>query len=285
MYLTAYHFQTDETFERTNQTFKIVFRYYIQTLANHKNWSSIIKVIQRTFNNETIFIEKTFNEMCYDFTSLQNTDLLKLFAKCDIFAQNTRITMTDNIFIIQMTIKRIYDEKHQSIQFKVEKWVLFRFHKNYKIHSTVVLKSKLCQQYVELFKILKKVDNLTYKLNISFNWNIWSVISVIQLKLFSFSIDNSFSKTFASLSSVTMKNESSKDDVRLYEVKKKLVKRNNLRKDIEYLIKWLDYDFENNLWQSLFELQNVMNLVNNFDFRTSNETRRERRKLKKYPAK
>ena len=37
--------------------------------------------MQRTFNNKITFIEKLFNEVCYEFTSFQNTDLIQTFFK------------------------------------------------------------------------------------------------------------------------------------------------------------------------------------------------------------
>ena len=142
---------------------------------------------------------------------------------------------------------------------------MLRFHKKYRLFSFIILNLKLSQQYVESFEILKKIDNLIYKLNILSHWNIWSIISIAQLKSSSASIDDSFNKTFALSSLISMKEKSIHDDVRSYEVKKLLIKRNNLRKNIEYLIKWLNYDLEKDLWRNLKKLQNAMNLIKNFE--------------------
>ena len=42
LYFTTYHSQTNEVSERTNQTFEIALRFYLQDLANVKNWSKTI---------------------------------------------------------------------------------------------------------------------------------------------------------------------------------------------------------------------------------------------------
>lgn len=43
---------------------------------------------------------------------------------------------------------------------------MIRFYKNYNISTTVIIKKKLSQQYVNLFEIIQKIENLIYKLMI-----------------------------------------------------------------------------------------------------------------------
>ena len=283
LYSTIYHSQTNDVSKHTNQTIEIALRYQIQAFKNNKNWSTIIEIMQRTINNSITFTEKSSNEMCYDFTSLISIDLFaKRFSRNSI---SIKIKIADSIAIKQMTAKKLYDWKHKIMNLKVKNWALLRFHKKYRIFSFIILNLKLSQQYVESFEILKKIDNLIYKLNIPSHWNIWSVISIAQLKFSSASIDDSFNRTFAFSSSISMKEESIHDDVRSYEVKKLLIKRNNLRRDIEYLIKWFDYDFEKDSWRSFKKLQNAMNLIKNFEsnhvesFSAITTIKRERSKI------
>ena len=42
LYTTAYHFQTDDSSERTNQTMKVVLRHYLLIIKNSTKWSRII---------------------------------------------------------------------------------------------------------------------------------------------------------------------------------------------------------------------------------------------------
>ena len=139
LYSTVYHSQTNDSFERINQTIEITLRYHIQILDDFRNWSSIVEVIQRTINNDIFFIDKSFNEICYDFTSTINTDLFTF----NVRSSMSRIVVIDSIVMTQMSFKRLYDQKHQILDLKVENWVLLCLHKDYQISSTVILSSKL----------------------------------------------------------------------------------------------------------------------------------------------
>ena len=236
--------------------------------------------MQRKFNNifSSITI-KISNEICYDFTSCTNTNLINSSANSS--RNLIRNSIKDSIAFSQALSKHYYDRAHHNCQMQINDWVLIKLHKEYNISFTVTLKKKLSQQYVNLFQIMKKIDNLTYRLRISQHWNIHFVISIVQLESFSLFIANhSFS------SSISMKSELKIDTVRSYEIEKILTKRNNRQRKIEYLIRWLDYDLEENAWRNLFELQNAMNFVNDFESRASfaihsfNFTKRKREKSK-----
>ena len=263
LYSTAYHSQTDESSERINPTLKIALRFHFQSISNIKDWlNTMIDSIQRTFNNSISFIEKILNEICYDFISLQSIDLLK-----DITMTSTlsRITVVDSIAMTQMYSKTIYDDNHTSLQMKIEDWALLRLHKKYEISSTVVLDRKLSKQYVDFFRIREKIENLVYKLNISQKWKIWSIIFIAQFELFSASTSDSFQRTHTSSSSISMKDESNTNAIRSFEIEKIIVKRYNRRKDYEYLVRWFEYESQNDFWRSLQKLNNVLELMKEFD--------------------
>ena len=181
LYSTTYHSQTNDSFERTNQTFEIALRFHFQSIADFKNWSEkVVNSIQRAFNNSISFIEKTSNEICYEFISLQSTDVLK----SSIQESSIEITaiirsfVVDVIAMTQMYSKSVYDSNHASLQMKIEEWALLRLHKDYELSFIKILDRKLSQQYVKSFKIFEKIDNLAYKLNISKKWKIWSIVSI-----------------------------------------------------------------------------------------------------------
>ena len=154
--------------------------------------------------------------------------------------------------------KHYYDKTHSNYQFKIDDWVLLKLHKDYNISTTKILRKKLSQQYVESFKITEKIDNLIFRLTISEHWRIHSVISIAQLEFFesSFAI-NSFSF------SISMKEDT--DSIKSFEIKQIISKRLTKRRDIEYLVRWLKYDSEKNVWRSLSEFDNVMNFVKNYE--------------------
>jgi hypothetical protein len=49
---------------------------------------------------------------------------------------------------------------------KSEDYALLRLHKEYNIPATKTLDKKLFDQYIESFKILEKVENLAYRLDL-----------------------------------------------------------------------------------------------------------------------
>ena len=63
----AYHSQTNDLFERSNQTIKITFRYLI-TQYFDINWVKTLSTFQSYFNNVfNVIIDKSSNEVIYDF--------------------------------------------------------------------------------------------------------------------------------------------------------------------------------------------------------------------------
>ena len=281
LYSTVYHSQIDDASKRTNQIIEIALRYHIQALNDCRDWSTIVEIMQRTINNSTSSTEKSSNEICYEFTSINSTNLLKTFNSV-VKSSSTKLEIVDSIAMTQISSKKLYDQKHQSLTLNIEDWALLRLHKDYQILSSITLNFKLSQQYVSLFEILEKIENLAYRLKISEHWRIWFVVSIAQLESFSALNDDSFNRTKASLSFVIMKEKFSENTVRSYEIEKMLAKRINRRKSAEYLIRWFDYDLEKDAWRNLSKLQNAMNLVRNFDAQVSSATSTSKReRLKK----
>ena len=265
LYSTVYHFQTNETLKRINQTFEIALRYHVQTLNNFRNWSSVIDALQRNFNNSITSTDKFFNEICYEFTSLQNSDLVRSVAS-EIFSfDKFKLIVQNSIAMTQMTTKRIYDRNHQVIQIIVENWTLIRLHKKYNMSTIIILEKKLSQQYVQFFKIIQKIKNLTYKLQIFETWEIWSIFAISQLKSSQLSSSDSFQRTQRLSRFIFVKKNT--NQVKSFEIEKLLIKTQIKRREIEYLIRWQEYDFENNAWRSLKKLENATQLIDEYKSR------------------
>ena len=168
LYNTIYHSQIDEQFERINQTIEIAFRFLISVLFNFANWIETIFEIQRDINNLIIIvIDKTFNEIFYEFIFTQSFDLLKFFAKLSLsLSQMTRLKAANILIFAQINFKFYYDRKHQSINLVVDDWTQIRLHKDYNIFSIAMLNNKLNQQYIVFFRVIEKIDKLVYRLNL-----------------------------------------------------------------------------------------------------------------------
>ena len=76
LYFTIYHFQTNDFFERANQTAEIALRFHLFIMKNSGDWLKMLLKMQRHLNNSLSMITfKTLNEVSYEFTSLQSHDL------------------------------------------------------------------------------------------------------------------------------------------------------------------------------------------------------------------
>lgn len=53
--------------------------------------------------------------------------------------------------------------------------------------------------------------------------------------------------------------------VKFFEIEKVLTKRFTKKRDIEYLVRWTKYEFEENVWKSFSKLENVLKLVKEFE--------------------
>ena len=181
----AYHSQIDEIFERTNQTVKITIRYFI---IEHSDIDYVLALssIQAQLNNSlNTVIDLVSNEMIYDFKirdALFNITKINTVNAQDLSIQPLKYQQKtiDAIVFATTKVKIYYDVKHTSIFFKKDEYAYLRFNKEYKLSKR--FNSKFSQQRCEFFKILQRVERLTYKLNLSSTWHVHSVIFIAQLK-------------------------------------------------------------------------------------------------------
>ena len=266
LYSTVYHSQIDEQSKRINQTIEIALRFLISVLNNSADWIEIIFDIQRNINNSIVIVtDKTSNEISYEFTLTQIFDLLKSFEESSLsLSQMTRQEAVDALIFAQMNFKFYYDRKHQSTSLVVDDWAQIRFHKNYDISSIAVLNNKLNQQYIALFRVTKKIDRLAYRLNILREWIIHSIFSIAQLKSCSDSINDLFRRHRFTQSNFVFVEENT-DLIKSFELKRIINKRMIVRREVEYLIKWKDYESEYDVWRNLSKLSDVMNLIQRYE--------------------
>ena len=245
LYFTTYYSQIDDQFERTNQIMKIALRFVIVIFDNSIDWSNVTSRIQRILNNLIVNIDKTFNEVSYDFTSTHSKNLLSKFvANVSLtfssivyrFVQRIiRIEIIDAIVFAQMHVKYYYDKEHASIFMKIDDWTFLRLHKNYKISITIRLNKKYAQQYVDSFEVIERVERLVYRLVFSNNWRVHNVFTITQLKFCS-SFDNDLFRRFKSVEfdSIFVKNDI--DQVKFWKLNRIVDKRISQR-EIEYFVR------------------------------------------------
>lgn len=267
-YNTIYHSQIDDQSKKTNQSIEIALRYHLTFLKNSSEWLNVLSTIQKTFNNSVCFTSFISNETIYEFTSNQGMNLSKLTQSftnehASMIVDRTRQEITDVIAFSQINVKMHYDFKHQSIQIDVENWALLRLRHEYNISSTKVLEKKFSQQFVKFFKILKKINRLTYKLKISKKWRIHLIFIINQLKS-CFDLATDFFDRSRSKESQFVHVKSDTNKVKSF-VLKKIVSTKKTARNKEYLIRWKRYDSKHDAWRSLSKMRNALNFVREYE--------------------
>ena len=101
--------------------------------------------------------------------------------------------------------------------FRVDDFVNLRLHREYSVLA-IKLK-KIEQQLINSFKIIKRIDRLTYELELSANMKIHNVISVTHLKPTTNPRDDPYQRRRVSTPSLVI------DDAEEFEIERMLAKR------------------------------------------------------------
>jgi hypothetical protein len=109
----------------------------------------------------------------------------------------------------------------------------FDYIKTIQYRLSTYWKKKLSQQYADSFKILKKIENLAYRLKFSDNWRIHLIIFVIQLESMS-NLVSDFYKRYRSKKSKSIYMKKDNDNVKSFVVER-LINKRIISKKIEYL--------------------------------------------------
>ena len=177
LYITIYHFQTDEQSERTNQIVKIALKYFLMK-NDVIDFITLLSSIQAIMNNSAnVFTDVFSNEILYKFkvlkiTDLLNNDVVKTKAEngiSKIIVEKKRVMLkkkAENVIAhAQIMFKIRYDFKHKSIDLKTNQKIYIKFHRNY--FQFDLKNCKYSKQRLKSVSILKKINRLIYKLKIS----------------------------------------------------------------------------------------------------------------------
>ena len=135
-------------------------------------------------------------------------------------------------------------------------------HQDYSI--SIVITEKLAQQFAGLFKILQQIERLAYKLKLLSHWSVHPVISIAHLKFSKNDIFNWFWSDHPDSVYV-------EDDMNQWKsfIIEKLIDKcvwiECKRSITEYLVHWLDYKPEYNMWYRVENLQNAQALIDDYE--------------------
>lgn len=233
-------------------------------MENSSHQSKILLQIQSLFNNtSSSTIEKTSNEIPYDFLPRRLLDLILAMAVLNICV--ACIDTADAIFFAFFNQKEQYDKKHQSLFMKVGNWAMLRFYKNYSIPSLTGVIKKLTQQYVGPFQINKRVRFLVYRLKIRDDQRIYPVFLITQLELASKPSNNLFWHSHL-YHLLAMFVDVDTNSFKSFEINR-LLNKQTIKQDkcltIEYLVCQTGYGSEQDKKYNVKDLNNLNELVAN----------------------
>ena len=139
-------------------------------------------------------------------------------------------------------------------------YVFIKFHHDYDISFTIVFESKYNQQYVKSFRILKRIDKLTYRFDLFNHWRIHSILFIAQLKSCFDSTTNFFNRSRSNHSDFVFVKKNI-ERVKLYEIEKLINKRQTKRRESKYLMFWKNYESKHDDWKKFSKLKNAQRFV------------------------
>ncbi len=254
------------------------------------NWVDVVSLIQTNLNNsQNVVTELCSNELIYEFKvkniifslvkNLKNSftqfKIMNLIKKTRI---RNRQKTANAIFYVNIKIKIIHDRKHKSLFLNSEDRTFLRLHKEYNLLD--IINKKLSQQRCDSFTMKRRINRLTYELDLSLRWKIHSVIFVTQLE---FASQDSYKRLkLDHLDFVFVKEDI--ETYKSYEIERILNKRTRQYKKIkmnQYLIRWKKYESKFDEWKSLSELKNCIDLIKDFERKKKTDSHKKTKSHKK----
>ena len=265
---TAYHPQSDGQSERTNQTVEVALRFYLMCYPEGE-WDKFLPMLRARLNNSSnASTGRSPNEIIYGTKTNEPLSLIGATYATDVEQNRTlhQREAEDAIAFANVNMKMRYDSKHQRLVLKEGDSVYLKLHKGYSVSG---IHHKLGQQRVGPLKVLKKIGNLAYKLEIPPTWRIHDVVSVAMLEPAPSQADP-YDRPHEDHPGA-IEDENNNEEAPTYEVekivdgRKRRYGRSQPRQ--EYLVKWKGWGPEWNQWMPLSELESATEVVQDYERR------------------
>ena len=161
----------------------------------------------------------------------------------------SHIDAKDAIAFASLRMKEYYDARHLPKFFNVGDLVNLRLHRGYRVPA--ITSKKLGPQLVGPFRILKRIGQLAYELELPANMRIHNVISIAHLEPATDPAEDPYQRRRLPAPAVVVDGEEE------WEVEKLLQKRRIRRGRgwiTQYLVRWLTYGPESDTWEPEQEL-------------------------------
>lgn len=275
---TAWHPQTDGQSERTNQTIEIALRYHI-TERPDDDWTEALPWIQSIHNNSMTSTGFAPNELAYGFKVNDTVGMLSDLPPEDWDRMRLikREEAEQAMSFASILTKLRYDKKHKAVDLKVGDEAYLKLHHGYSLPGA---NKKLSQQRAGPFKIIQKVGHLAYGLKLPPTMTIHPVISVAQLEPVPRGPDPYNRPRPDHPPPVQMEGLG---DAPAYEIERLVDRRVTANGTLEYFVKWKGYGLHHGWWYKLRDLQDSLELVQQYDNQHPFPTRQSRRQRGRAP--
>jgi hypothetical protein len=267
---TAYHPQTDGQSERTNQTVEVALRYLVN--VRRTDWAEHISEVEFHINNTTNVSSGAspmefltgVNARTVDTVALPSTP--PAVRNWTQRRQEIRNEARDAIVYAQAKMSIYYDKNHKPVSFNKGDSVYINLLKDigtpgYKLPNDSIAR-KLGPRRVGPFKILKKVGDLAYQLDIPSNWKIHNTISVVHLEP---AKEDSYARTTRPPPDIIHDDEGSHEEWEIEEILRSRWKDKKNKRFKQYYVKWKGYGPEYNEWLDADDLKNSPDLIQAFE--------------------
>ncbi len=275
----VYHFSTDDQSKRTNQTVKIALRFALMQ-DQITNFTKLLSSIQASMNNSVnAFIDLSFNEVLYDFKVIETLNMLDFAVLIRVDDENSLTTLEQEREILRKkteeaisfanaVMKIRYDQTKTSMHLNKDDFVYLTLHKEYTQFD--LINRKFSKQRLDLVKIIEKVNNFVYKLDLSSIWKIHSVVFIIHLKSTSSNEDSYRREIIKSKSITNVQSDFDDYEVKRILAKRKILKKRSRRSIVQYRVKWLNWEDSYNQWVDKDDM-NSQNLIADYERKFSSQ--------------
>ncbi len=275
---SSYHPQTDGQTERSNRTIEEILRCYCNEQQN--NWDQYISSVEQALNHS---LHSSLNETPYsvvyqqpkrlpaDVTVLQLTDALPSVKSQLEPRDSIRQRATANLQKAQQRQKLYADKHRQHIEFQIGQHVFVNTERLRLPSDNTETSNKLKPRYAGPFKIIDKINNVAYRLQLPATAKIHDVFHISRFRKYNPRVNelvNDQGETIPSIPDII-------DGEDEYEVEKiishKDIPKSNNTKIRKYLVKWVGYNHSFNTYEPFDALHNARDIVTQYDKRIALE--------------
>ena len=187
-----------------------------------------------------------------------------------------RISAADALAFASINAKYHYDKHHKPMFLKEGSKVYLRLHKGYNIPANASITTKLGQQYTGPFRVLRRIGQLAYKLELPTHWRVHPVFTIAMLEPSPEGSDPFQRPAPSQPDSIYVEGDT--EAHKSWEVER-IIDKNGDR----YLVRWKGWGPAYDLWKTKSQLGNASAAVREYEDRvlTMRNQRAERQGLRR----